>query len=215
MIAAVNEVVMSNKSDFYKYDLHALSDLKTPEFFWSVYEYGTQLLIIDRNKMLERLHQYEEYRFSFMQHPNLPLCNFLYFRGVKTFHHNNGIMSEIENPKYFVSSIWDSVSKFLQEVTDKEFGDNERKYWKAPIRVSFASPQIWRSVYKAIHKESGDSLLRILKSFKRQERRAVDERIEIAGDLYPNAFSFYHERNGKCIMNGGILFYNGKWHKHT
>ena len=215
MITAVDEVVKSHKSDFYKYDLHNLSDWNTPEFFWSVRRTGTSLLIIDDVAMLERLRESEKHRFSLMQHPELPLYSFLYFPGEKTFHYKDGVLSEIENPKDVVTEAWNGVSKYLQDVVDNEFGDKERKYWGARMLVQFSSIDIWRLVNKAIHSEGGDSLLQIIKGFRRYERSAVNERVVISSDLLSNGFSFYHECNGKCIMNGGILFYDGKWHSHT
>ena len=215
MITAVDEVVRTNKSDFYKYDLHSLSDYNTPDFLWSVRETGTSLLVIDRDKMLRKLRENEQCRFSFMQHPNLALHSFLYFPGVKTFHYVDGVMNEVEHPNDSASDIWNDVSMYLQEIVNKEFGDKERKHWHSHMRVHFSTPTIWHSIYEAVHSEGGDSLLQILKSFRDYERGAVDEKIVIAGDWSPSDFSFYHERNGECIINGGILFYDGKWHRHT
>lgn len=215
MIAAVDEVVKQNKQDFYKYDLHSLSDLETPEFFWGVRETGTQLLVIDRNDMLKRLRENEQCRFSFMRHPAQAPHNFLYFPGVKTFHYDNGVMNEVEHPKGAVYGVWNSVRKYLQDTIDKEFGDKEREHWHSYMRVHFSSSDIWCEIYKAIHSEGGESLLQILKSFRSWERGAVKEKVVISGDWSPNSFSFSHTRNGERVMNGGILFYDGKWHRHT
>lgn len=215
MIAAVDEVVRQNKSDFYKYDLHSLADLETPEFFWSVRETGTQLLIIDRNAMLKRLRENEQCRFSFMRHPAQAPHSFLYFPGVKTFHYEYGAMNEVEHPKGAVYSVWNDVRKYLQDTINKEFGDKEREYWHSYMRVHFSSSDIWRKIYRSIHSEGGESLLQILKSFRSWERTAVNEKVVISGDWSPNSFSFCQTRNDECAMNGGILFYDGKWHRHT
>lgn len=215
MISAVDEVVKQNKSDFYKYDLHALSDWNTPEFYWSVYASGTQLLVINKDGMLKNLRENERKRFHFMQHPEHPLYSFLYFTGVRTFHYKDGVLNEIEHPAVTVNSAWNEVSKYLQNIIDKEFGDKERKYWHSRMHVNFSTPNILHHILKAIHSEGGKSLLEILRSFRSWERGAVDETIVIGGDWSPNSFSFYHGRNGKCVLNGGILFYDGKWHRHT
>ena len=217
MIAAVDEVVKQNKSDFYKYDLHSLCELETPEFFWSVRETGTQLLVIDRDKMLKLLRTNEQCRFSFMRYPNQALQSFLYFPGVKTFHcdKNSGTLDEVEHPKGALYSMWSPIRKEFMQKMREEFGDKEEKYWHSYMRVHFRSSDIWREIYKAIHSEGGESLLQILKSFRSWERGAVNEEVIVSGDWSPNSFSFYHKRNGECVMNGGILFYDGKWHRHT
>lgn len=217
MIAAVDKVVKQNKSDFYQYDLHSLSELETPEFFWSVRETGTELLVIDRSKMLERLRANEQCRFSFMRRPNQVVQNFLYFPGVKTFHcgMHSDTLEEIENPKGAIYFVWNDTRRDLMYQMRKEFGDKEENYWHAYMRVNFRSPDIWREIYKAIHTEGGESLLQILKSFRGWERGAVNEEVIISGDWSPNSFSFCHRRNDECVMNGGILFYDGKWHRHT
>lgn len=163
-------------------------------------------MVIDQESMLKRLRENEQCRFSFMRHPAQVPHSFLYFPGVKTFHHKDGVMSEVEHPNDAVYGVWNSVRKYLQKVIGKEFGDKERKHWYSYMRVHFSSPDIWRDVYKAIHSEGGESLLQILKSFRSWERGAVNEKVVVCGDWSPNSFSFCHKRNDECVMNGGILF---------
>lgn len=123
-------------------------------------------------------------------------------------------MSEVDS-KDTVSKAWNDVSKYLQGIVDEEFGNKERKYWGSRMSIQFNSIVIWRLINKAIHSEGGDSLLQIIKGFRRYERSAVNEKVVIDSDWSSNSFSFWHERNGECLMNGGILFYDGKWHSHT
>lgn len=216
MIAVVDTMVKSNRSDFYTFDLPALlSERTTPEFFWSVRETGTELLIVDAERMLRRLRGNESARFAFMRHPEQVPNNFLCLPAAKTFHYMNGVLKEITNPADAVCDVWNRVSAYLQCVITMRFGDMEREYWHANMRVRFSSRDVLRQFYRAVHSDGGESLLQILRGFKRFGRGAVDEEVVIGRDWVSNDFSFCHNRNGECIMNGGILFYNGKWHSHT
>lgn len=215
MIAVVDEVVMKNKSDFYRYDLHSLSaTFDTPEFFWSVREYGTQLLIVDEEKMIANARNVELFRFLHMRNPLMDCDYFLSLPG-RTFHHHDGEFEEISHPKSEIDKVFQPISARLTQIIGEEFGEREGKCWHARIPIHFSSPQIRCKAWKKLHEPQGSELLSIFQRFKGYMRTAVDEKIVIGADYDENSFSFWQERNGKTNLNGGILFYNNSWHMHT
>ena len=218
MIAAVDEVVKSCRSDFFKYDLKELVGLDNPEFLWSVRSTGTSLMIIDGNAMMKRLRNNEAARFRFMQFPNEQCDSFLYFKPEKVFHCKNEIIIEIPTLGYEndVREIYEPVHTYLTQAVADEFGEAEAKYWWRSIPIKFSSLETRRMVLSKMRAEGGESLINCLDGFRRWSRLAVDEQIVISPEFGSNSdFYFAQIRNGSVVMNGGILFYDGKWHRHT
>ena len=215
MIAIVDKVVKSCKSDFYTYDLHSLSDIETPKFIWSVRESGTRLLKIEPEKLLKTLRTNELCRFSFMHNPTQDIESFLYFPGVKTFHYDGTELKELKNPEQDTHNLCDKMYKEAEATIQREFGTTEGSCWHSKIPIRFSSERIARRVWDELHMPEGGQLLAILKRFHQYVRLAVDEKIVICPDYDKHSFSFYRERNGECVFNGGILFYSNGWHMHT
>lgn len=215
MIAVVDITVKSCKSDFYTYDLSSLAHEETPKFVWSVRKSGTSLLKIEPEKLLDKLRTIEASRFSFMLNPLQSVESFLYFPGERTFYYDGTELKELGNPELEVHAICDTMYKDAEVTIQNEFGATEGKYWHSKIPVRFASERIARRVWKRLHESEGGQLLNILKRFHQYIRLAVDEKVVICADFDEHSFSFYQERNGKCVLNGGILFYNDAWHMHT
>lgn len=215
MIAVVDEIVKYNKADFYKYDLHSLSAYETPEFFWSVRETGTSLMVVSLNSLLDKLRKSEAARFSFMHNPNQEVDWLLYLPGEKVFHYKGGLLKEVGNAKEAVCEAWQPVRDTVIDIITKEFGEKEKHFWCAKPKVFFGSTHTAKMLYNALHGEGADSLRKILDSFHNWERLAVDEMIVITLDINGKDFFFNQIRNGASILCGGILFYDGKWHRHT
>ena len=215
MIAVVDEIVKYNKADFYKYDLHSLSAHETPEFFWSVREAGTSLMVVSLNGLLDKLRKSETVRFSFMHNPNQETDWFLYLPGKKVFHYKGELLEEVDNAKDAVCKVWQPVRDTAIDIITKEFGEKEGRFWSVKSKVFCGSAHTAKMLYNALHGEGADSLQKILDSFHNWERLAVDEMIVITLDMNGKDFFFNQIRNGASVMCGGILFYDGKWHRHT
>lgn len=215
MIAVVDEIVKYNKADFYKYDLHSLSAHETPEFFWSVRETGTSLMVINLSGMLDELRKSETVRFSFMQYPDEAIGWLLHLPGEKVFHYKDETLKEIDNVKEAVCKAWQPVRDTAIDIITKEFGKKEKRFWGAKSNVSFGSIHTAKMIYNALHGEGADSLRKILDSFRNWKRLAVDEVIFITLDMNGKDFFFNQIRNNVSVLCGGILFYDGKWHRHT
>jgi hypothetical protein len=214
MIAAVDEVVKYNKSDFYKYDLHTLNDYDTSEFVWGVYEYGTALLVIDIDKAKYALDNGEASRFTFMNDPNCFFIRFSYSSFEKLFHYKDGIMNEITIET--VRNIYESFTAELLKYVSDKYGGSEGKYWGKKIPIHFTSHEAFKFFLEMVHEEAGENLLECARVFRGYQRIAINHAIYISIDSFcDKGFYFEVEVNGCQKLNGGILFYDGKWHRHT
>lgn len=214
MIAAVDEVVKQNKSDFYKYDLHTLSSHDTPEFVWGVYEYGTALLVIDIDKAKNVLDNDEAGRFTLMDDPNCFFIRFSYSSFEKLFHYKDGVMNEVTIET--VRNIYESFATELIKYVSDKYGNSEGKYWGKKIPIHFTSHEAFKFFLEMAHEEAGESLLWCVGMFRGYQRIAIRHTIYISIDRFcDKGFYFEVEENGCMKLNGGILFYDGKWHRHT
>ena len=84
------------------------------------------------------------------------------------------------------------------------------------IRMSFIGCR--KTIYNLLHSEKASNLLEILKcrrsGFKNCATDCVRVYVESENSLYFER-GYYFEDNWKCTLNGGILYYNGKWNTHT
>lgn len=215
MIAIVDGTISFSKADFYKYDLAQLCrvDGDTCPFFWSVRETGTCLLTLDYERMLEDLRHNSVERFQFMRDPTYKLNGFLYFKQAMYFRYDGNGLSVVNSTEEY-RDLW---GEFAQPIVDKiymEFG-HELQYWRKPINVRFASVETAHVVWNGLHGEDGEGLLKLLQSFHTWERGAISDEVVISRDWNGTDLLFSHNRDGHQVMCGGILFYDGKWHRHT
>lgn len=214
MIAIVDNVMSNFKTDFYKWDLMKLLKYeKTPDFIWSVGKSSTTLFIIDSKIELEKLRQDEMERFRFMSAPNSYINYFLDNGDGNMFYYTDGDLQKVG--KGVISSVYGDFIAELKAALNKEFGEAESKFWGKSIPIKCHSFETKRHLDKALQDDISGTLAKILETLSRWQRLGADDEIAIGDDFIDGSFTFCHRRNGVCVMNGGILKYDGRYHLHT
>lgn len=214
MITVVDGTVSIFKSDFYKFDLARLTSAdEDSQFFWQVGNWGTHLLVLDYEGTLNKLRANNVYRFQFMRNPKRELEYLLSRRSGTLFHYDGEQLTQTSEGE--CNGIWEDFAKSVMDKIWVEFSLKEQAYWKRPIKVRFQSQETAKVVWDGLHGEDGDRLLELLQSFHRWERGSVNDEVVISRDWNGTDLFFSHNRDGHQVMCGGILFYDGKWHRHT
>ena len=219
MIAAVDETMLSSKSDFYRYDLKTLvSANETTPFLWCVRKSATTLLTMNIVDEIKRLNSNENYRFQFMQNPIIWVENFISVAqwGSRVFHYNGEMLSEIptKSAAAYAKDMFMPDIERLKSYVIQHFAERDGDYTQK-VNVEFCD-NAFAEVMQIARTDEGAELLRTLKRFHNWARRSVNHKIYIARDFMDKSFTFVEMAgNEKTRLNGGIIYDGGHWTIHT
>lgn len=223
MISIVDSTMRSCQSDFYEHDLKCLYELEpNTQFIWLVDKSHTCIAIINQEYWKSKLELSEYWRFDFMRCKKTPLIGLEYWMKnaekptFKAYHWNEKELVENVDWQYvldFWTPIWHKLADWVHENYPEEV-----RYYKTHIPVYFSSPMIRSKFLESLRtSENPQELLEVARRFHKYRRCSISDKIIIGYDFAPKSFSFYQERNGQVIMNGGIIYHENtnNWQIHT
>lgn len=219
MISIVDETMESCKSDFYKWDLKALTNMhEEHEFMWCVRRGGTTLLAMNEDDEKRKLSESETYRFSFMHSPSCYIHNFAQYAkwsGSRTFFYDGAGLIELaadqvdEYLERYFERLVDELVRYVDVYFAAEDGDYDKK-----VDLHFTSAA-FDDVLTIARTDEGAELLKCLHRFRHYTRAAKSHKITIGLDFTDKSFTFSEVINGKHNMCGGIIYDHGKWNIYT
>jgi hypothetical protein len=219
MIAVVDETLQHCKSDFYKWDLKELSKMNEDEpFLWSCREAATTLLSMNEHAERKLLNESETYRFSFMRFPNSRIDWFAQTSswGGRSFYYDGAELKEIDIDKAgnYAKDIFTPIVEHLKAFVYMKYAAVDGDYFKR-LSIRFEDKTTWLNVLHIARTDEGKDLLENLRHFRHYVRTAKNQYISIGRDFADKSFTFAEMVNDNCIMNGGVIYYHGKWNIHT
>lgn len=208
------------QNDFEKYDLKSLEQNNEP-FFWLVREYGTDLCYVGASA-IKNWYNTEANRFTMFQDFKAPICGLLYHRKenvCKVFYWDGLTLIPIN---------FDDIERIYENLCKLSF-DNavatfkyEYEICNHSLEIRFGSEETEKQFKEALEfaESLGDASLNdCIERLKRWRRVAVNQYIEIYNDFTKHCFSWSEMINGKCHINGGIIYHahknNDHWQIHT
>ena len=206
------------KSDF-EYDLKALDGYDGP-FFWMVRQNGTSLQRVGASEML-KWKENQGMRFQLFRDKNCVIASIMYWNepNTKYFYYDGLSLMCVEKDN--IPEILDALfTSFFQNMVE-EFRDEYDIRDKA-LEITYASEDTEKKVNEALkfaESMKDESLKNCLENLSRHWRSSDNHVIQIYNDFDPNSFGWAEVVNGKCIMNGGLIYHgykeNNHWQIHT
>lgn len=218
MTHVVHDIMKSFQSDFES-DKNMLENYQGA-FLWLVAPSHTYLSLIGPEHLSELLKS-ERGLYAMTQSR---LSADYYFANVHTEDYVFYYDGEGDNIECITADearrIW-SVTKSAALFNYKQMhgADSIPTSFKVPVKVCCGITYLKEQL--AFADSIGDTTLReLLHDFQRNYKLDSTCRVELYKDFTEHSFTFAEvidETNGgwRVIYNGGILYYNGKWHRHT
>ena len=191
-------------------------------FLWMCRESETSLLLLSKERYEQYLEK-EPYRFNIYRDQEASLCSMDFFKDHDGAKYYLGFSSP-DNPK-LLRIEYDMVKTLYHVTYDELFRKTIRRHQdeyavaKKPLPIKFVCSLSYVKECLRKSEEVNGNLLEKLKSKRHYVRNHKDEWIEIGKDWSKHSFTFavIHIENGGrvCTLNGGIIFYDDKWHSHT
>lgn len=214
MTEVVRDVMTNFTDDFYKYDMEALKDYDG-RFVWIVAPMHTHLCKIGEEYLMDTLRS-EEGVYAVCQR-NTTNDFYLYskdrlYEDEIVFYYDGDKMEQISFEE--AKRIWEAVRSWAlfmwQTQNEKELPTN----FKIPVHFIMCG----KIIRKLLESEKAANLLeeisRRRNGMKVNHTDCVNIYVETLDSLY---FEKICKLNGEShrLLNGGIIYYNGKWHTHT
>lgn len=217
MIAVVDGM-KSFKTDFYKYDLPAIVKVdESIPFMWAVGSGSTSLLLLDEKAMKKRADENERYRFHFMHNPKECLDVFKQQTEYcpKVFWYDGNYLEQIDVARIdeYLNGTFAPIVYHVEKYIAAHYGGTDESYTEQ-ITIEF-STGAERLVRQILATDEADKLRAVLKRFKSWPRNAKKDCVFIGLDFMEKSFTFSRIINDSCILNGGIIYEDGKWTMHT
>lgn len=213
MTEIVRDTMRMFTDDFYKYDLNALKDYDE-RFIWQVAPSHTHLSKIGEQYLTEMLGT-EEGVFAMCQRNTTPdaVLNYMWGDEELVYYYDGDMLRQIT--LHEAQHIWEAVRSwalFMWQVQNKKELPND---FKIPVHMNGSRKMILELLHDT---EKSSNLMEALKSRRGGIKFNASEKVEI---YVESPTSLYFERgymykgDYRRGLNGGIIFYNGKWHTHT
>lgn len=213
MTEIVRDTMRMFTDDFYKYDLNSLENYEE-RFIWQVAPSHTHLSKIGEQYLTEMLGT-EEGVFAMCQRNTTPDAVLHYMWGDEelVYYYDGDMLRQIT--LHEAQHIWEAVRSwalFMWQVQNKRELPND---FKIPVHLNGSRKFILELLHDT---EKSANLMEALKSRRGGIKFNASEKVEI---YVESPTSLYFERgymykgDYRRGLNGGILFYNGKWHTHT
>lgn len=226
MISVVDATMESFKSDFYTYDLKTLARLsESTKFFWLCDKNHTSLAIVDYDYLQKTASESEACRFHYMHDVDNVIGGLSYWimsksETMRVLYYDGEELHEGVNAHY----VYDIVTPIYEQLKHwiKCNYPDEVEYYRKEQNIYFSSSEVREQFMGVLRNaDNPESLLNAVRTKRYHNRLAVNEKVVIGYDYEPKSFSFYHERNGKVILNGGIIYSKATdkqpehWSTHT
>lgn len=207
------------QSDF-SVDLRLLKNYEE-EFFWVVCETGTSIALVGPSE-IEKWGQCSANRFQLFRDMNAPIHSVLYFSGqlgTTYFYKPNTGLVEVNKDE--VISIWHNMfCNRYSELVAEYWEEYDMRDAKLPIIVSSsATRELLKCTLQVAKSLGDDSLWKCLENLKQHYRNSINHHIELYTDFELNSFGWSEIVDGKCRMNGGIIYHpdreENRWQIHT
>lgn len=201
------------KSDF-EYDLKSLNGYDGP-FFWMVRQNGTSLQLIGASEML-KWKECQGMRFQMFRDKNWAIASIMYWNEPNTKYFYYDGISMVSVTKEDIPVIWDALfSSFLNMVIEEH--QDEYNIKDEPLDIEYASEETEKRMKEAMKLAEGmqdTSLQACLDNLSKHWRSSDNHVIQIYNDFAKHSFGWSEIINGKCVMNGGLIYHDYKKNDH-
>ena len=214
MAEIVRDTMKSFQSDFYQYDMDVLKEYDEA-FLWFVGESHTHLAKIGE-AYLSNITSSEHGLFAILQRNTTADAVIGYNDPNElVFYYDGTDLVKISREE--ASHLWKAVRSFALYTWTLHNGmlpDNFRIPIKFGCSLSYVKEQL------RLNAETNANLLEIFHRLRTYRKINSTHRLEIYKDFEEHSFTFafmYKNENGeeRCGLNGGIIYYSGKWNIHT
>lgn len=216
MVAELNDTRYC-KSDF-EYDLRALNGYDEP-FFWMVRKNGTSLCIIGVTQLIG-WSKSQKKRFQLFRDKNCAISDILYWNEPAKYFYYDGF-ELVSVTKEDIPEIFNSVFDKFYENMKAEYS-HEYAMCNEPLEIQYVSESTENRMNETLRfaeDMSDNSLKECVERLTKYDRCSTDHYISIYTDFAKHSFGWSEVVNGKCRMNGGIIYHNDKsdnhWQIHT
>lgn len=219
MTEVVRDVMTNFQSDFYKYDMEALENYDE-RFLWFVAPSHTHLAKIGEQYLSDIVDLSEEGLYAVLQRNTTPdACVNSLSKDDLVFYYDGDQMTQItiEEAKHLWEAVrsWSLYSWQLQNGMCALPND-----FTIPLELSCSFAYL-KDQLKYAREIGTSTLVDALKRFKHYQKINSTHKCVIGKDFSQHSFTFAFiytdSKTGeeKCSLNGGLLYYDGKWNTHT
>ena len=212
----VRDVMTSFQSDFYKYDMEIL-DGYDGKFLWFVASSHTHIARIDEQFMHDELCKPYGERFVYalvQNNTTADVCTAINTDKELVFYYDGENMVRVFREE--ARRIWKAIKDFTLfewQMMGKQLPKDMNIPIKFVCSLSYIKEQL------KFNEQIGGNLIEQLKHFRNYRKLNGSHTIEIGRDFADHSFTFasvYREDGEtKCSINGGLIYYDGKWNTHT
>lgn len=194
----VDDTMISNRTDFTKYDCKSLADYEG-DFLWYIGESHTRLYLLDSKKLGRKARRDERTAWNLFKElggePYYSYGDRIYYYEDKDNHF--GEITKDAAKGVYTGYLSDARSILLEQPIKRtcSFG-----YLRDQIRFS---------------DEHGGNLRQILDHLRRWVRTTSLDRIELYKDWADHSFGFCEVRKDGRGIAGGVIYRDGNWSIHT
>ena len=202
-------------SDFYEHDMKSMKDYDE-RFIWIVGRSHTHFIKLGEKYLTDAMK--DEYCLYAMCQGNT-YADAIIFGGGMTYmddrvHYYDGDeLMEIEMRE--AQNIWKAVREWALWIWKTQ---NGMKPLPSDFKIRMSFVECGKRIYNLLHSEKASNLLEMLKwrrsGFKNCASDCIKVYVESENSLYFER-GHYSDDGWKCTLNGGILYYDGKWNTHT
>lgn len=216
MTQVVLDIMTGFEDDFYKYDMELL-DNYDGKFLWFVAPTHAHLARIDEQHLHELMCKPSGERFIYallQNNSTADVCLAVNTNDI-VFYYDGDKMFQITHDE--ARHIWKAIKDFTFFQWTVRTGKPLPKSMRVPIKfncsLSYVKEQLRFSA------ENGYNLLEKLKHFRSYMKLNSSHAIHIGRDFAEHSFTFAscyaEDGDTHCCLNGGLIFYGGKWSVHT
>lgn len=200
----VDSIMENDKRDFEFYDKNELKDYDG-DFIWNVRGWGTSLYMIDTDAVVKALTESETARYSYGRAAKKHyLADYIYLPADgETFVYVNGVF-EKSTPDFAKELYKDRMLEAIS-IYERDGGKMPENYElevKFRCSISYVKEQL-----RYAEKHNDKSLISSLKRMRCWQKLSDNDCVEVYQDFADRSFTFAHIRDGRCVLNGGIIFH--------
>lgn len=200
-------------SDFYEHDMKSLNDYDEP-FLWVLGKSHTHLIRLGEKYFTDSMEN-EAVIYAMCQNNTYgDAVTWCIPKDDKVFYYDGGELIQIDADE--ASHIWKAVKSWaLWSWRCKNGMMALPTNFKTPIRFGNGTRE---KILEILHGENASNLLDEMRHKRGGFKRCASDHVTIYFEDYTSLYfvrGFYDSGEFVRTLNGGILFYNGRWHTHT
>lgn len=218
MNQVVADVMTSFQSDFHKYDMELLENYDE-RFLWFVAPSHTHLARIGENHLNEIVSTEEGLYAVVKRNVTADVCLAVDNSEELVFYYDGDKLEKVTRVE--AKRLWEAVRSWSLYSWQLQNGmcalPND---FTIPLELSCSFAYL-KDQLKYAREIGTTTLVDTLKRFKHYQKINSTHKCVIGKDFSQHSFTFAFiytdSRTGeeKCSLNGGLLYYDGKWHTHT